>query len=125
MTISELECLRATARRRRNLEQEILSLSRRLRECPDDASAYVRRGNAFRRKGQPIAALCDFNAAIRLHSWLADAWFYKAITCAALGYRLEEIRAHQRFLELTGGEQTDLTDGVRRRLLQLGRPTAA
>jgi len=125
MTSTDLDRLRSRARRRRALEQEILHWSRQLRERPDDAGAFFQRGNAFRRKGQLIAALCDFNSALRLQSWLAEAYFYKAITCAALGYRLEEINAYGRFLELSQGKRSELTDGVRRRLKQIERPPTA
>ncbi len=119
MTSTDLERLRERARRRADCEREILAWSKRMRQRPDDARLHFYRGNAFRRKGQFIAALCDFNSALRLQPTLAAAHFYKAITCAALGYRLEEIAAYRRFLHLIGDRNDRIANGVRNRLRQI------
>ena len=111
-----IEQLRSRSRRQRVCEQDIRRWSRVLREQPSNAVAYYCRGNAFRLKGQEIAALCDYNTAIRLRPDFAAAHFYKASTCAMLGYRLEEARAYRSFLACSDRCNRELLLRVMRRL---------
>lgn len=113
------EQMKAAAGRRQANDDEILALTIEMRRRPLDAELYYRRGNAHRRNGSLAPAVCDFNRAVSLNPEYAEAHFYKAITCAALGCRLEEAKAYRRFLECAGQRAAGMAGRVKRRLNQI------
>ena len=119
MDNERLERLRAIQRRRKELIAEIDECTRLLRSNANDAALFYRRANAHRTKGDLIAAVCDYNRAVRINPAFAEAHFYKAIACAALGNRYEEIKAHREFLASAGNLGRAVLDRVQRRLSQL------
>lgn len=113
------ESSRAAMARRQARDEEIVRCTQALRERPKDAELYYRRGNAHRQNGELMAAVCDFNRAVEMNPAYAEAYFYKAITCAALGYRLEEARAYRLFLQYAGRQASSFAVRIKRRLLQI------
>ena len=64
---------------------EIANLSETIRRDPKNAIAFVRRGNAFAKKGDFVRALTDYNEAIRLDPKNADAFFSRGVFYAKNG----------------------------------------
>jgi tetratricopeptide (TPR) repeat protein len=119
MDSERLEQMRAAQRRRRELEREIDRLTVLLRERPRSAALFYERATAHRLKGDLFLAVCDYNRALRLNPSHTEAHFYKAVVCAALGNRYEEIRAYRGFLAHARDLGQAMLDRVQRRLIEL------
>ena len=64
-------------------------------------------------------AVCDYNRALRLRPDYPEALFYKAITCAAMGSRFEEVRAYRSFLACAEKRDKQLASRIQRRVNEL------
>jgi tetratricopeptide (TPR) repeat protein len=61
-----------------DLDEQVYAFSQAIRLQPDNATAYLNRGNARYGKGDLAGALLDYNEAIRLRPDYADAFHSRA-----------------------------------------------
>ena len=103
----------------RGLTNEIIRLSELIQENPRDARHRFDRANCHRRNGSHDLAILDYNLALALDPSFPEAYFYKAVCCAKLGYTLEEITAYEQFLVYAGESLAVYFEPIKRRIREL------
>ena len=86
--------------RRRNAENAIVALDRKIDRAPTDAAAYLRRGEMWRRQGDLTRALADLDRAVRLAPRNARAYYQRSLVLRRLGQTIRAEADEQRAIDL-------------------------
>jgi tetratricopeptide (TPR) repeat protein len=81
-------------------EEEIERLSKIIDENPEDAEAYLKRGNAFYNRQQYVKAILDYNKAIEVNPDYTDAYNNRGIALNNLQRYEEAIKDYNKAIEL-------------------------